>query len=98
MSENPPQIATEDHGAALIDNIPSDTYFVDFLRDAPEATGDEPEDADLEAPKMYEPIPSLEALSERLTQFLLLYNETVRGSHMDLVFFTVRHHHLFLYT
>ena len=29
-------------------------YFVDFLKDAPEPTGDEPEDADLDAPKIYE--------------------------------------------
>ena len=29
-------------------------YFVDFLREAPEPTGDEPEDADMEAPKVYE--------------------------------------------
>ena len=29
-------------------------YFVDFLREAPEPTGDEPEDADFEAPKVYE--------------------------------------------
>ena len=28
-------------------------YFVSF-RDAPEATGDEPEDADFETPKVYE--------------------------------------------
>ena len=29
-------------------------YFVDLLRDAPEPTGDEPDDADLDAPKIYE--------------------------------------------
>ena len=34
-------------------------FFVDFLRDAPEPTGDEPEDADLDAPKVYEQVSSL---------------------------------------
>ena len=33
-------------------------YFVDFLREAPEPTGDEPEDDDLEAPKVYEMVSS----------------------------------------
>ena len=46
----------------LIDELGSGTvfperpFFVDFLRDAPEATGDEPDDADLEAPKVYEKV------------------------------------------
>lgn len=34
-----------------------ETYFVDFLREPPEPTGDEPEDFILEAPKIYEEIP-----------------------------------------
>lgn len=29
-------------------------YFVDFLRDMPEITGDEPEDSAFEVPKIYE--------------------------------------------
>lgn len=33
------------------------SYFVDFLRDVPDATGDEPDDFVLEAPKIYEEIP-----------------------------------------
>lgn len=41
-------------------------YFVDFLREPPEATGDEPDDFDFSAPKIYEPIPSFEGLKERL--------------------------------
>uniref|UniRef100_A0A7N8WST8 Dynein, axonemal, heavy chain 5 like n=1 Tax=Mastacembelus armatus TaxID=205130 RepID=A0A7N8WST8_9TELE len=64
-----------------------DICFVDFLRDAPEAMGDEPEDVELEAPKVYEPIPSLDALAERLSVFQQQYNEAVRGGGMDLVFF-----------
>ena len=31
-------------------------YFVDFLRDAPEPTGDEPDDFEIEAPKIYETV------------------------------------------
>ncbi|XP_028835842.1 dynein heavy chain 5, axonemal isoform X2 [Denticeps clupeoides] len=64
-----------------------DTYFVDFLRDAPEATGEEPEDSDFDMPKVYEPIESFESLGDRLNMFLALYNESIRGIGMDLVFF-----------
>lgn len=34
-----------------------ETYFVNFLREPPEPTGDEPEDFVIEAPKIYEEIP-----------------------------------------
>uniref|UniRef100_A0A674C0E6 Dynein axonemal heavy chain 5 n=1 Tax=Salmo trutta TaxID=8032 RepID=A0A674C0E6_SALTR len=64
-----------------------DGYFVDFLRDAPEATGEEPEDIDFEMPKVYEPIESLESLMDRLNMFLGQYNESIRGAGMDMVFF-----------
>lgn len=62
---------------------------MDFLRDVPETTGDEPDDAELKAPKIYEPTPSLDYLAERLQMFMQQYNETIRGSKMDLVFFKV---------
>ncbi|XP_068092796.1 dynein axonemal heavy chain 5-like isoform X3 [Hyperolius riggenbachi] len=81
------KVAAEDHGQELLQSVAKESYFVDFLRDAPEATGDEPDDADLEAPKIYEPIPSFQQLSNRLDMFMQQYNEAVRGSRMDLVFF-----------
>ncbi|XP_026147559.1 dynein heavy chain 5, axonemal isoform X2 [Mastacembelus armatus] len=81
------KITVEDHGRALTEHSQWNSCFVDFLRDAPEAMGDEPEDVELEAPKVYEPIPSLDALAERLSVFQQQYNEAVRGGGMDLVFF-----------
>ena len=62
-------------------------YFVDFMRDAPEPTGEEEGDADMELPKIFEPISSLAPLEERLKYFLEQYNEILRGANMDLVFF-----------
>ncbi|XP_052061669.1 dynein axonemal heavy chain 8-like [Mytilus californianus] len=66
---------------------PEEPYFVDFLRDAPEPTGEEAEDTALEAPKIYELVPSYEFLNEKLLGYMQQYNELVRGGHMDLVFF-----------
>lgn len=54
-------------------------------------TGEEADDADLEAPKIYEPIESFEQLDTKLNQYMSQYNETVRGGQMDLVFFKVAH-------
>ena len=51
--------------------------------------GEEGEDADLDAPKIYEPIPSLDSLAEKLNSYMEQYNETIRGAKMDLVFFKV---------
>ena len=46
--------------------INAEPYFVDFMREPPEAQGDEPDDFDFSAPKIYEPIPSFDELKERL--------------------------------
>ncbi|KAI8431134.1 hypothetical protein MSG28_001183, partial [Choristoneura fumiferana] len=68
--------------------------FVDFMRDAPEPTGEEGEDADMELPKVYEPVFEYSELRERLEMFLAQFNEMVRGSGMDLVFFPDAMFHL----
>ena len=41
-------------GEEFVSMLHDEPYLVDFLRDAPEPTGDEPDDADMEAPKVYE--------------------------------------------
>ncbi|XP_061847250.1 dynein axonemal heavy chain 8 isoform X2 [Colius striatus] len=72
---------------ALTEVLPDEPYFVDFLRDAPEPTGDEPEDFVFQAPKIYEEVPSFEMLCEKLQMYQRQYNECIRGSFLDLVFF-----------
>ncbi|XP_056016925.1 dynein axonemal heavy chain 5-like isoform X3 [Ostrea edulis] len=81
------RVINEELGEANGTMVESTHYFVDFMKDAPEATGDEPDDTDFDMPKVYEPIPSFEVLEERLQMFLQQYNEGIRGSGMDLVFF-----------
>ncbi|XP_047128116.1 dynein axonemal heavy chain 8 isoform X1 [Hydra vulgaris] len=77
----------EENFPEFYDLMDSEPYFVDFLRDAPEATGEESDDASLEAPKIYEQVSSLDILSVKLTQSMAHYNEVVRGGALDLVFF-----------
>lgn len=64
------------------------------MRDAPEPTGDETEEVDMELPKVYEPVQSFDDLQERLTMFLTQYNDMIRGHGMDLVFFQDAVEHL----
>ena len=44
----------EQLGKDHLDQLAEEPYFVDFLRDPPEPTGEEPEDANLDAPKINE--------------------------------------------
>lgn len=48
---------------------------------------EKPEDVNLDIPKIYEPISSFHQLRNRLNKFLHIYNENVRGTGMDMVFF-----------
>ena len=47
---------SEQLGEDVTHLIPEEPYFVDFLRDPPDATGEEADDAELEAPKIYESV------------------------------------------
>ena len=63
-------------------------YFVDFMRDAPEPTGEEGDANETDTvPKVYEPVEDFDPVIARLTGFQEQYNEILRGSAMDLVFF-----------
>ncbi|EDV25010.1 uncharacterized protein TRIADDRAFT_56504 [Trichoplax adhaerens] len=80
-------VVENDFGESYLNLVNEEHYFVDFLRDAPEVTGDEVDDSDFETPKIYEPIESFEQLSDRLIHYLMSYNEAIRGAALDLVFF-----------
>ncbi|XP_028623753.1 dynein heavy chain 8, axonemal [Grammomys surdaster] len=71
----------------IASTILPEPYFVDFLRDMPEPTGDEPEDTMFEVPKIYELVPSFEFLCEKLQFYQRQFNEIIRGTSLDLVFF-----------
>lgn len=81
------RVIEEHMGEEGAEQLMDEPYFVDFLRDAPEPTGEEAEDADLDAPKIYEMVPTLDFLNEKLGQYMAMYNDTVRGANLDLVFF-----------
>uniref|UniRef100_H2XPC8 AAA+ ATPase domain-containing protein n=1 Tax=Ciona intestinalis TaxID=7719 RepID=H2XPC8_CIOIN len=81
------KMLNEELGEEVASLMPEEPLFVDFLREAPELTGDEPDDFEPEAPKIYELLPSLLEIEDRLHGYLEQYNETVRGGKMDLVFF-----------
>ena len=68
-------------------HVREDDWFVSFLRDAPDVTGEEPDDHDFDAPSIYEPIAGFVQLEARLINFMEQYNESIRGAPIDLVFF-----------
>lgn len=74
-------------GEDFVQYVEQDDWFVSFLRDAPDVIGDEPDDADFDAPSIYEPIESFAQLESKLISFMEQYNESIRGANLDLVFF-----------
>ncbi|XP_022821404.1 dynein heavy chain 8, axonemal-like [Spodoptera litura] len=80
-----------------VSEFPSEeTYFVNFLREPIDPTGEEDEDFSLDAPKIYEELPSWEFVLNKLVGFQDLFNEQIRGAHLDLVFFHDAMVHLFI--
>ncbi|XP_025115333.1 dynein heavy chain 5, axonemal-like isoform X4 [Pomacea canaliculata] len=80
------QVTKEDLGDGLVEFCEPNDYFVDFLRDAREPEGEE--EVDAETPKIYESIGSFQILENRLLFYQQQYNQIIRGSALDLVFFT----------
>ena len=78
---------TETLGPQYAEKIHKNIFYADFMRDPPEPTGEEPDDATFEAPKIYESIEVKTQLPTKLRSYQEMYNETVRGAGMDLVFF-----------
>ncbi|XP_054622281.1 dynein axonemal heavy chain 8-like [Dunckerocampus dactyliophorus] len=88
------RVVKEHVDPSLVSGLHNDPYFVDFLREAPEPTGEEDENASFDAPKIYELVPSFNFLEEKLRFYQTKHNDEVRGAQMDLVFFTDAMTHL----
>ncbi|XP_075973556.1 dynein heavy chain 8, axonemal kl-3 [Anticarsia gemmatalis] len=73
-----------------------ETYFVNFLREPVDPTGDEDEDFSTDAPKVYEELPAWDFVLSKLGTFQETFNEQIRGAHLDLVFFLDAMVHLFI--
>ncbi|CAM9274876.1 unnamed protein product [Chrysoparadoxa australica] len=69
---------------ALLEAFQKDTYFVDLLRDD---EYDEDGVVVMEAPKIYEPGPSFQAIHARVSMFAGRYNEENPASSVQLVLF-----------
>ena len=50
------RVIRDNLGEDVVARLHAEPYFVDFLQDAPEPTGEEADDADLDAPKIYEQV------------------------------------------
>nr|XP_037867095.1 dynein heavy chain 8, axonemal isoform X2 [Bombyx mori] len=81
----------------LVSEFPEEeTFFVNFLREPADPTGDEEEDFSTDAPKIYEELPTWDFVLMKLGQFQEQFNDQVRGAHLDLVFFHDAMVHLFI--
>ncbi|KAH9492184.1 Dynein heavy chain 8, axonemal [Bulinus truncatus] len=79
-------------GAEVADKMLSFPHFVDFMRDVSEElifeeTGSQHTAQSASIPKVYEMVEDYDVLRTRLQAFMKDYNDQIRGSHMNLVFF-----------
>ena len=81
------RVIEDNFGPDEVPIVKENRYFVDFMRDAPEPTGEEDGEGENELPKVYEPVENFKTISDRLNFFLEQYNDIMRGANMDLVFF-----------
>ncbi|ESN99020.1 hypothetical protein HELRODRAFT_162498 [Helobdella robusta] len=58
----------------------NDVYFTNFMRETDESVENN-------EGKIYEPVESIDELQSKLTSYHQQYNELIRGSHINLVFF-----------
>jgi len=65
---------------------PVETYFVNFLREPPEPTGEEPEDFVFEAPKIYEEMPRYARACQQMPTHILLLSALNPKAELALVF------------
>ncbi|XP_067136341.1 LOW QUALITY PROTEIN: dynein axonemal heavy chain 5-like [Centruroides vittatus] len=69
----------------LLRDLPEDTYFAHFLGETAEGCWEDR--TETETSGLYEPVRCFRTLEERLKTALSAYNDSVRGTGMDLVFF-----------
>ncbi|CBY15208.1 unnamed protein product, partial [Oikopleura dioica] len=86
LDETADVLIGEKFGESTVSLMAKDKYFVDFMREPPEPTGDEPDDFDFSAPKIYEAT-TIQQLQKKLLEYQDVFNESVRGASMNLVFF-----------
>jgi len=86
-------VVVKEYGDELGAVVSNKSYFADYLRDPPEI--EDPEgDVDPDAYKVYEKVASFETMRDKLMEYQRQYNESIRGSKMDLVLFEDAMKHL----
>ncbi|CAD5118803.1 DgyrCDS7483 [Dimorphilus gyrociliatus] len=80
------KVATNLLGDRLLEQIPNEPYFVNFMRDPPECE-DDFDEFEAQFSRPYELVNSWQELTERIKMFMSNMNEQIRGANMNLVLF-----------